>query len=625
MANSDKQNEFHYLPTLAAAAPVFAAKSIIGDMSKASIEHTVENKLLGSHHTLARLLSEGARGKGIGRVAGGVLGVATAPAFIRGTQLLQSKDKNDKLKGLGVIGGATVGYAGAKGFLENFAKAKQLGMSPAAAASKGLLLAAVRSGYKLPLALTTAWSVAQGRKKDREGGGGVGKFVLPLATGAGAGAVSRAIEEAAEQATHKGMSNAMRTRRLLAAGGGGAVGGALGGLLLAGAVDATSRVLSGKKKEGALKKEAFTGLELMVIPKAIGLLAAHAMAVGVPLHAATGAAFGYRNGAAGLVRRTLPASWLTKMEHTANTARARHFSFGLKEGLIGKAVPGFGAQAIGDFSVPELGAHRQMGTQLGRMLRNVPEADRPKVLRGIQATILDRPGMLKGTGGEPNEMLVPLVEGVSMALGDRASYAGTGKLSRAWQGAALEKELRTRGLPTELGKLEKEPGYFKRNVVHLPLMVGAIAGTAAGVMPHNPLAELAIGHGAWGGGKNALIDLPALRAKMQRDSHGGLRHGIFPNAHVTKGEQRLNDALDLFISPATSMPARAIKPISRTLRDEAMAKGFSAIREGLGRAGDRVMAPKHPSALKLMAGGAGGALAGAGLLGLASHQYDKRK
>ena len=56
MANSDKQNEFHYLPTLAAAAPVFAAKSIIGDMSKASIEHTVESKLLGSHHTLARLL-----------------------------------------------------------------------------------------------------------------------------------------------------------------------------------------------------------------------------------------------------------------------------------------------------------------------------------------------------------------------------------------------------------------------------------------------------------------------------------------------------------------------------------------------------------------------------------------
>ena len=662
MSKDDQNKQFHYLPTLAAAGPVFAAKSIVGDMSKASIEHTVESKLLGSHNTVARLLAQGARGKGLGRVLGGVLGVATAPAFIRGTQLLGSKDRNDRLKGLGVIGGATVGYAGAKGFLENFAKAKQLGMSPAAAASKGLLLGAVRSGYKLPLALATAWSVAQGRKKDEGGHSGAGKFLIPIATGAGAGAIGRAVEEAAEQATHRGLSMETRLRRLAAAGGGGAVGGALGGALLAGAVDVTSRVLAGKKKESSLRKHAFTGFELLLVPKALGLMAGaakgtaaafaampfaakaalagkgalvggkalgmnllHAEGVGIPLHATTGAAFGYRNGAAGLVRDLMPRKTLTSMEHAANTARARQLSFGIKDGLLGRASPGFGAEAISNFTVPELAVQRQMGTRLGRALRDVPEAKRAATLRGIQALILSRPNMLKGTGGEPNEILAPLVGGISMALGDREHYAGSGKLNQAWQSVALPDHLRARGLPTELGKLQKEKGYFGRNAVHLSMSLGAVLGTATGFIPHNTALELAVGHGAWGGGKNAIVDLPALHAKLQRDSHGGLRHGIFPNAFVTKGQQRVSDAMDLILSPATSTPGRAIKPIARTLHAEALEKGFSAIRQQLGRAGDRVMAPRHPSATRVLAQSAGGALAGAGLLGLATHQYRKDK
>ncbi len=797
---ADQKNEHQgYLPLLAASAPAFAAKGIIGDMSRASVEHGVESRVMGSRLGFGRLLAQGARGRGVGRALGGLLGVATAPVYMHGTQLLQSKDRKERLKGYGSIAGATLGYAGAKGFLENFAKARATGANPGIAAGKGMLLASIRGGYKLPLALATAYSVAAGRKRDKDKGGGSAKYLLPVAVGAGAGALSRTVEEGAEMAmSRERASMAARTKRLMAAGAGGAAGGVIGGLVLAAAVDATSKLLNrGKEKKaflltgatlGLAAKGAFAAkgilaskgllgasaaglakgtaakatlgahgtfgaglggvkaLTLAGVPAAAapstsatiahgmatigsqlaqnaaitkGVIAAHpvaagvvglstansllkqhneqilsaagkkaaeaahektaepftvaallaakgipilanglslsnaaaagvaakglgaaalgkmtlsnaghvgaavgkgfasnvghAMAVGIPLHAATGAAFGYKNGLAGMIRGALPEEAVSAMERTANTARARHFSYGLREGLMGKAQPSMLARTISNMTVPELSAQRQLGTSLGRKLRDHAPEDRERILRGLQQLMVERPGMLKGTSGEANPLLAPILGGISMSLGDRAHYAGNGPATRAWQKLVLEKELRAPGLPTRLGELKKEPGYWGRNGLHLAEGATAVGMTAAGVMPHGPASYL-LGHTAWGGVKNGVVDLPAMHAKINRDTHGGLKYGLFPNAYATKGDKRLTNLLDLVVSPATSMSERSIKPIARTLRDEKMTQAFQHMRESLGHASDRVMRPKHPHASKILLPAVAGGLAGAALL-----------
>lgn len=770
---ADQQDkQFHYLPTLAAAAPAFAIKGVAGSLAEATIEHTVEGRILRPTTAFGALVREGARSRGLGRAAGGLLGVATAPIFIRGTQLLQSKDRTDRAKGLAMIGGATMSYAGARGFIENFARAKTRGLSPTAAASKGLLLGATRAGYKLPMALATAWSVAEGRKRSRDGHGS--KYLMPALAGASINAVSRTIEEAAEQATTKGrLAMGTRLKRLGAAGAGGAAGGLLGGVILAGAVDATSHLMNrGKEKKAfvltglmigkgllaakaalaakgalasaaaakglaagtaaakglgatmaanaihtgtiaaahplttgflaagtanglhmqhleqlgeratkaaeaakasvpsfsnmmpgmqhgitdntktaALSKEAFTGAELLLVPKALALAGGaltkavlakgaiagagkalggslvsnveHAMSVGIPLHAVTGVAAGYRNGLAGGLRRMLPERAVTGLEHAYNTARARHFSFGLKEGLIGKSQPGFGASVMANFQVPELMANRQMGMMLGRKLREMPEEQREKALRGIQATLVERPGLLKGTGGEANAITAPMLGGISMALGERPTYAVGGKLRQAWRHAALEKELRTRGLPTELGPLQKEKGYFGRNATHLPMMLAPVVAGAAGVMPHTFPLPYAIGHGAWGGGKNAIVDLPIVHRIMERASHGGMKHGLFPGARPGSSQQHVNNALDVILSPAFTTMDRSVKPIISTLRDEQMTRGMQAARDALGRAADRHMRPKRPSVARIMAPAAAATLGGGALIAAGARIRDR--
>ena len=641
MATQQDERRFQYLPTLVAAAPAFAAKGLVGDVGKGALEHATEAKLLGSRATIPGLLAYGARGRGLGRFAGSLLGVTTAPLFIHGTRLMQSDEKRERAKGLAMIGGATVAYAGARGFLENFARAKQTGLSPSVAASKGLLLGAVRSGYKLPIALTTAYAVARGRSKSEKGDSSA-KYVTPALGGAAAGALGRAIEESAEQlSASKGRR--LNLRKVRAAAGGGAVGGVLGGLLLAGAVEATERMGLTKKssirhntKEASLTAAAIASAPFAakaLAPAAAATGAAigksllsnlgHSLAVGLGVHSLTGVAAGYKDGVPGMLRRALPKRLVRSMEGGYNTARSRQFALGLKEGLVGRAQPSNRTSVLLNVTIPELVTNRQLGIQLGRALRQYSPQEREKLLRGAQSYMLQRPDLLKGTQGEANAVTLPALAGISMALGEVPMYRGRGRLTRTWKRLAIDNNIQGTGLPTKLGPLQAERGYFGRNAVHLGMAGGAVLGGAAGLFPH--ALATPISHAAWGGGKNAIVDLPAVRAIVHRGVNGGLRYGALPAAHPSRGARFGNQLADVVLSPAFTAMDRSVPPVVKVLRDDLMTAGFERARDAVRRVADLRYKTPRASAGSVVLPAAAATIAGGAALAEAHRRFGKSR
>ena len=500
MADQENRDK-SYGSLLAAAAPAFAVKSIVGDVPKAAIEHTITSKALGSRQSVGKLLSSGIKGRGMGRMAGGAIGIATAPLFLKGTSLLESKKDGDKAKGLGYVAGSTAAFMGAEGFLERFMEARAQGANPLTAASKGAFLGAVRSGYKVPMSIATALSVAAGRKDSDKHP--AMKYIMPIATGATVGGLSRAIETAAEEVrghTWNGkMPGARAMRHVGAAGLGGAAGGVVGGLVLAKIVDALSP--HKKKTAGAISDGLLsllgnipTGTALEEgarrLPSALELTqhlpsagaawhgTKHLLHEGyfdgaLAQHALTGAGYGYKPQAT-LAGKLVGSKALRSFQNEHNFARARQLGMGIQEGLVGKSSPGIRATVAANYGFgiggnsPELLTNRMMGLSLGRKLRDVPPEQREQFLRKIQKWVLDHPATMQGAQGEANPITVPMLGGISMALGERPFYRKMESMptfQKAYQKLMYSGRGHSEaGLPTHLGELEKAPGYWKQNL-----------------------------------------------------------------------------------------------------------------------------------------------------------------
>ena len=568
---ADKEKEQGYFPALAAAAPVFGLKAVVGDMPKGAVEYAVEQKTLGSKKHFGANIRQGFKGRGAGRALGAALGIATAPLFLKGTRLLSSKDDAERRKGYALVAGSTAALASAKGFLESAGQALAAGKNPAAAAASGGLTAGVRATYKIPMALATAAGIAAGRSKAESSPGM--KYVMPVAAGAGAGAVSRAIEEAAQMAAtdKKLLRSAAGVRRITAAGAGGAAGGVLGGLVLAKAVD----LLSPKEKKASvldlLGHVAGTAVKEVV----------HGYPVAVGQHAITGAGYGYKS-QAGLLRKIIGAKNIAKLQKTTNRARSRQMGLGIQEGLYGYSTAPFGAKMIANAGLgiggmsPESTAYRELGIKLGRSLRDLPPEARVTQLKRMQKFILDRPDTLRGPEGELNPLTGPLLGGISMAIGERGFYDKGGKLKELGKhmlhGGHPYSE---KGLPTQLGDLEKEPGWLKANYPHLLSLTGLAAGTALAPLGVAGVAAGSMGgHTAFSGIKNLVSSTPLVKEKIIKSTHAGIRYGMFPNKAFEPTK-----AMEYGLSPATTMMERSLKPIVRGVRDEEIAKGIGAVRQ----------------------------------------------
>lgn len=633
---TQQDNGLNYWPALVASAPVFAAKSIVGDLPKAGVEYAVERGVLGRGRFLKNL-GHGLKGPGIGRAVGGGLGILTAPVFLHGTKKLESDDKKERLRGYALVGGSATSFAAGKAFLERFIGGRVHGSSALAAATGGAIRGAVRGTYKLPIALATAASIAASRKsgKDGEAPSNMRKILVPIVGGAAAGAIGRTIEEAAELGiTRKSLKPFLKPRiqrQLMATGVGGAAGGALGGLVLAGAVEATTRLMNrNKEKTSSVESAALDA----VIGAGKTLGGGYAAAVGQ--HMTTGAGWGYGAGAKAL-RRIGADGLLERHMRRSLHARSRQVAFGVKEGIQGKSYAGFRAGFVSNYAEPELMAAREIGIKIGRKLRDVPPAERAKAMRGMQAMLLDNGKALNIRTGT-NPLLSPILGGMSVALKDLPEY-GANRLLDAPRRTKLYRTMMrggrgsdVAGLP-EAGRLEAPPGWFKKNIPSAAAMatgIGlasfvpalsivpmaamppgalesipgalkaglAVAQNVGAYMVNNPAHHLG-GHGIISGLKNMAVSTPAMEAWLARKSNGGLRYGLFPAVDKSPGWRIVRDTL---VSPATSMTERSVAPLVSVLKERGIA---GAINKG-GEAVDKyVRLPRARRRNKYLAGAAG--------------------
>jgi len=237
MAKKPKKQNPTYFKALAASAPVFGAKAILGDLPKGALEKAIQLKIT-KGTKLPAGLKEGFKGRGLGRALGAGTGVLTAPIYLRGLQLLGSNKASDKKKGMGLIAGTTGVYQLQKGLNEGLFEHAQKGMFKRDAAWRGLGLGLGRLSYKVPAALIMANAIAKGQKKGKKKKNLASIAAIGAASGAGSrvgDVISDKVWMRATQGNKINLNKALG-RKLLGAGAGGAAGGLLGGLILSKAI-----------------------------------------------------------------------------------------------------------------------------------------------------------------------------------------------------------------------------------------------------------------------------------------------------------------------------------------------------------------------------------------------------
>tara|TARA_B100000131_G_scaffold166520_1_gene160992 strand:- start:15544 stop:16323 length:780 start_codon:yes stop_codon:yes gene_type:complete len=259
MAKTNKK-EPGYFKSLAAAAPVFGAKAVIGDLPKGAIEKAVDTKVWSKlsptpgakSPTWREAFKSGVKGRGLGRAIGAGTGVLTAPVYMKGIKLLGSKSKKDRKRGIAIIGGNTALYQLQKGVIEGSVENIQAGAGRASALKSAVGLGLGRLSYKVPAALIMAKGLASGEKKGKGNKG----LATAMAGGALAGAVNRmgdeGFKEITKAVTAKGKAGYKFKpkhfgKRLVSGGMGGVAGGLLGGLVLSKAISYAKKSLKGDK------------------------------------------------------------------------------------------------------------------------------------------------------------------------------------------------------------------------------------------------------------------------------------------------------------------------------------------------------------------------------------------
>ena len=181
-----------YFKQMAATAPIFGAKALLGDVPKGVIKGTVESQADARLHGrkppgIVSSMKKGLLGRGKQSWKGGLTGIATAPVFVSGMQDVASGEKDRKTKGYAKVVGSGAVYAGAKGIGEGMGRAKELGLSKARQRSMAAAVSLGRVLTKSPGAAGLAYAASKGidsgkkKKKKKKG---------TTATIAGLGAVA---------------------------------------------------------------------------------------------------------------------------------------------------------------------------------------------------------------------------------------------------------------------------------------------------------------------------------------------------------------------------------------------------------------------------------------------------
>lgn len=529
---SDKEQSYWKQTLL--AAPAFGAKALVGDLPRGAVEQATERRLRGSKLPTVKLLSQGLRGRGGGRAIGGMVGILTAPLYLKGVQLSGSKNKSERAKGAALLGLSSSIFVGQKGLAEGFRDARVAGLAPSKALAKGGLLGLTRSVYKLPAALALGMSVAAGRNKSKDKGNPYTKFVTPALYGAAIGGLSRGFEDVVERSVSRKAPltarNLMKSiRKAGPAVGGGVVGGMLGGLVLSGVVDAAEKAM--EKKGSAI---------------------AELIALGLTHQTAKGA-MGY--GKIGKFFARTPG--LRRLAAASNEANSRNLAIGIKEGLFGKADLGWRGGLLLGASYPELQISRGMGQNIGKLLRNVPEEYRPTVLNFLAKKVRQNPTLLTTPRGDPTPVLRFLPDAVDKALGSKPLY-GEAKtrvgaaLQKAWTRATLSgRGVLGGGLPVA-GKAQSVSKL--RDLAPSLALLGVGAPLAAGVVPLGVVAAPAgvLGaHFALGGIKGVGAHTAKIQQMGTQGMVRGTLAGVLPGLRGQKASAKaFNHLTDTLVSPA---------------------------------------------------------------------------
>lgn len=578
-----KDNKPKYFDTMLKTAPAFGLKAVLGDLPKGSIEHATEAKLRGSKTKLKDLLVSGLKGRGSGRAIGGAVGVASAPLFLKGLDYVTSKDKSKQRTGLALLGSSAAAYQGQKGFIEGYKSARSGGLGKSLSAKRGAIIGGTRIAYKTPSAILLGLSIASGRKKSKKGGGALAKYLTPALSGAAIGALSRGAESVALQ---KGMSGGKLTtqvfKKALPAAGGGAAGGVLGGLVLSAAVDGAMKAL---KKEGSATAAAGLGGAALLGKSIVDMLAHGLPMVGVG-HIATKAAMGYGKMGRGLSK--VPGG--SKVLGATNTIKTKQLAMGIREGLAGRRGVGTRAGLGLGMLAPELKYNRQMGIEIGKLLRGVPPAYRETALLTAKRYIT--PTMRWSKRGEPVPVWNQLPDAIDMAVGKKKIFKRTGmsglynQLMHGGRGALSQGGKAVQGLPKALQADAKKKGLG----VDLALLGGGVglgaAATATGGLAALPLAALG-SHGLIGGIKGLAVRSKTVQKKGLQSAAQGIREAFLPGMKKTMRQRLGEHAMDVFVSPASRDFGRMTGGAARRLAEA----GRGAVRGGAQKRINQMVSP----------------------------------
>lgn len=256
-----------YVPALAALAPAFAAKAVLGDIPRKTVEESIEQfgnaKLKGvAPPALGATLGNAFKGRALYNAAiGGGVGILTAPVFMRGVQLSTSSDPTERAQGIAMLAASGGGYQAVKGFSDGYGSAKSQGLAKSESVRKGLAQTASRLLFKTPAGIIGAVAAGSSLKKREDGREPTmqEKYLKPIAIGGAASAVQGGLNTVVEQVDQAKGTRMQKLKGLLTTRAGlkaltpaaaaGLAGGLFGGAITTTVVDKAQGMLKKKSKE----------------------------------------------------------------------------------------------------------------------------------------------------------------------------------------------------------------------------------------------------------------------------------------------------------------------------------------------------------------------------------------
>lgn len=251
-------------PAAVLAALPFAVGSSVAEVPKGALDKAIEQSIAGKEKQKAVKATGTALRRGVGRGVGRLgAGILTAPVFLSGIEdIKEGRTKEERNRGYAKVLASGLGYAAGKGGIEGVV---EHGISRKALGTAGRI-AGVRGALGIGSAALTAAAVAKSlrttKKEEGKKPSWTKRYVLPVATGAGIGAVKGGIESVIAKKIKPGqILKPKNLRAVLGAGAGRMASTAVGAL----ALSELARRMLGKKKTAAAREmlpSPYTGRDL---------------------------------------------------------------------------------------------------------------------------------------------------------------------------------------------------------------------------------------------------------------------------------------------------------------------------------------------------------------------------